>query len=86
MGRTNPTHRDLIRATESRWSDYRRALRHDDQPHYDRLFDHARAHADAGGYLNHQFVEIPILISIALEQEKRITSLENRMDVDEFGE
>ncbi len=76
----------MIRATESRWSDYRRALRHDDQPHYDRLFDHARAHADAGGYLNHQFVEIPILISIALEQEKRITSLENRMDVDEFGE
>ncbi len=76
----------MVRATESRWSDYRRALRHGDQPYFDQLFEHARAHADAGGYLNHQSVEIPILFSIALEQEKRITSLENRMDIDEFVE
>ncbi|QCJ47233.1 hypothetical protein [Haloprofundus sp. MHR1] len=86
MGRTNPTYRDMVRATENRWSDYRRALRHGDQPYFDQLFEHARAHADAGGYLNHQFVEIPILLSIALEQEKRIASLEKRMAVDEFVE
>ncbi|MFC6733870.1 MULTISPECIES: hypothetical protein [unclassified Haladaptatus] len=80
MGRTNPTYRDLVRGTETRWQDYRRALRRDDQPHFDRLFEHARAHADAGGFLNHQFVELPILLSIALEQEKELARLRERLD------
>lgn len=66
----------IQRTIEDRWSDYRRALRRQDKPHFDRLFEHASAHADASGYLNHQTPEIPILISILLEQEKRIASLE----------
>ncbi|WP_129113175.1 hypothetical protein [Halegenticoccus tardaugens] len=86
MGRTNPTYRDVIRTTEGRWADYRRALRRRDRPHFDRLFEHARAHADAGGYLNHQFVELPILLSVALEQEKRIASLEARLETRGDGE
>lgn len=80
MGRTNPTYRDLVRATEERWSDYRRALRCGDQPHFDRLFEHARGHADAAGYLNHQSVEIPILVSIVLEQQKELAELRDRLD------
>ncbi len=65
---------------ESRWDDYRRALRHADQEVFDRLFEHARTHADASGLQNHQFVEIPALVSIALEQQKRIDDLEDRLD------
>ncbi|WP_101296500.1 hypothetical protein [Halegenticoccus soli] len=86
MGRTNPTYRDAVRATEDRWADYRRALRRRDRPHFDRLFEHARAHADAGGYLNHQFAEILILVSVALEQERRIASLEERLEARGDGE
>lgn len=59
MGRTNPTYRDALRAMESRWEDYRRALRRADQQVFDRLFEAARVHADASGLQNHQFVEIP---------------------------
>lgn len=80
MGRTNTTYRDLLRATESRWQEYRRALRYDDQGVFDRLFEYARAHADASGLQNHQFVEIPALISMVIEQQKQIEDLEDRLD------
>lgn len=78
MGRTNRTYRDLVRGTETRWTPYRRALRRRDKAHFDRLFEDARAHADAGGYLNHRTVEIPILVSVVLEHQKRLTELEAR--------
>ena len=80
MGRTNTTYRDLLRAMESRWQEYRRALRHADQVVFDRLFEYARAHADASGLQNHQFVEIPALISMVIEQQKQIEDLEDRLD------
>ena len=80
MGRTNTTYRDLLQAMESRWSEYRRALRHADQDVFDRLFEFACAHADASGVQNHQFVEIPALISMVIEQQKQIEDLEDRLD------
>ncbi|ODR83382.1 hypothetical protein BG842_09695 [Haladaptatus sp. W1] len=80
MGRTNPTYRDALRTMESRWKHYRRALRHADQEVFDRLFEHARAHADASGFQNDQFVEIPALVSMLLEQQKHIDDLEDRLD------
>ncbi|WP_136592185.1 hypothetical protein [Salinigranum halophilum] len=85
MGRTNPTYRDTIRGLEDQWQPYRRALRADDQPHFDRLFEHARAHADASGYLNHQLAEVPLLISVVLEQERRLCELEQAVDEAEGG-
>lgn len=80
MGRTNPTYRDSIRGVEAQWQPYRRALRQSDQSHFDRLFEHARAHADASGYLNHQLVEVPLLVSVVLEQERRLCELERVVD------
>ncbi|KZN23262.1 hypothetical protein A4G99_14555 [Haladaptatus sp. R4] len=79
MGRTNSTYRELLRATESRWGDYRRALRRADQGVFDRLFEYSRAHADASGFLNHQLVEIPALVSMLIEQQKRLDDLEDRL-------
>ncbi|WP_049931014.1 hypothetical protein [Halosimplex carlsbadense] len=80
MGRTNPTFRDTLRALEDRWSDYRRALRRGDQPYFDRLFTHAREHADASGLLNHQDPMAPVLVSIALEQQRAIERLQSRVE------
>ena len=79
MGRTNPTYRDLLRATEERWAAYRRALRRRDQPRFDRLFAYARNHADAAGTLNHQDRLAPVLMSVALEQERRLDESEERV-------
>lgn len=80
MGRTNPTFRDTLRATEERWGDYRRGLRREDQPRFDALFEYAAAHADASSYLNHETPMEALLFSVALEQEARIDDLERRLD------
>ena len=79
MGRTNPTYRDTLRAIEDRWSPYRRTLRRRDQPRFDQLFVYARNHADAAGMLNHEDRFAPLLVSIAIEQERRIDELEARV-------
>jgi hypothetical protein len=76
MGRTNPTHRDALRATETRWADYRRALRRRDREHLDALFEHARAHADAGGYRNHPEPMVSVLVAALVEHERRLAELE----------
>lgn len=80
MGRTNPTFRDALRAIEDRWGEYRRALRHRDQPHFDQLFTYAREHADASGLLNHHHPLLPALFSIDLEQETRLDAHDERLD------
>jgi hypothetical protein len=80
LGRTNPTYRDTIRALEDNWGEYRRALRRVDKPHFDRLFEHGRTHADAAGYLNHQEPETAFLLSVILEQEKQLQLLEKRVE------
>lgn len=79
MGRTNPTYRDTLAAVEKRWADYRRGLRRRDQPRLDRLFDHAREHADAAGLLNHPEPLWPALIGMALEQEARLDAQAERL-------
>lgn len=80
MGRTNPTYRDLLSATETRWEDYRRTLRRRDQRRFERLFVYARDHADAAGMLNHEDRLATVLMSIALEQERRLDELERRVE------
>jgi hypothetical protein len=86
LGRTNPTFRNILEALKSRWSDYRRALRRQDQPHFDRLFEYADAHADEAGYLNTDDPMDPVLFAMLLEQQKRIAELESRVSELEAAE
>jgi len=78
MGRTNPTYRDLLGETEDRWTEYRRTLRRRDRDRFDRLFAYARNHADAAGTLNHRDRLATVLMSVALEQERRLDESEER--------
>jgi hypothetical protein len=86
MGRTNPTFRDTLTALERQWRPYRHALRRRDQPYFDRLFEHAYAHADAAGHLNATDPVIPVLVSIALAQERQIDTLRGRVAALEAAE
>jgi hypothetical protein len=79
MGRTNPTFRDRLDRLRGEFGDYRRALRRRDKPHFDALFEHARAHADACGYLNYDSPVVAVLLSVAVEQEAHIADLEDRV-------
>lgn len=85
MGRTNPTCRDALRALERRWRPYRRALRRRDQPHFDALFAHGHARADAAGVLNHDDPVVPLLVAALLDHERRLAALDGEGDAVGFA-
>jgi len=76
MGRTVPTFVQLIQQAAERWKKFRRALRREDQPHFDRLFVSVRCYTQAATYQCHDNPMEAILLSIALDQEKRLHAIE----------
>ena len=76
MGRTVPTFVQLIQEAAEHWKKFRRALRREDQPHFDRLFTRVRCYTQAATYQCNDNPMEAIMLSIALDQEKRITRLE----------
>ncbi len=77
MGRTVPTFRQLIEDAMARWSKFRRALRREDQEYFDRVFRRVRSYTQAATYQASDNPMEAILLSIALDQEKRLDALEH---------
>jgi len=77
MGRTVPTFRQLVDDTIARWAKFRRALRREDQEYFDRLFRRVRSYTQAATYQASDNPMEAILLSIALDQEKRLDALEH---------
>ena len=80
MGRTNPTYRDFLGRFEGRCQPFRRALRREAKPAYDRVFEHAQQHADAAGYLNSTDPEMAVLISVLVAQQREIQELRSEVE------
>lgn len=78
MGRTVPTFVQLIDDAAARWSKFRRALRREDQEHFDRLFRSVRSYTQAATYQCHNNPMEAILLSIALDLEKRLWTIEHQ--------
>lgn len=76
MGRTVPTFRQLIDDTAQRWSKFRRALRREEQTHFDRLFQRVRQYTQAATYQCNDNPMEAVLLAIALDQETRLSRLE----------
>lgn len=72
LGRTNPTFRQVLRRLENEWDDYKRALRLEDQKHFENLFKKADRNADAASHMNHFEPFNSFLLSVILEQEKEL--------------
>ncbi len=85
MGRTVPTFRQLIDDAIARWSKFRRALRREDQEYFDRLFRRVRSYTQAATYQASDNPMEAILLSIALDQEKRLDALERAAQPPEAG-
>jgi hypothetical protein len=85
MGRTVPTFRQLIDDSIARWSKFRRALRREDQEYFDRLFRRVRLYTQAATYQASDNPMEAILLSIALDQEKRLDALERAAQPPETG-
>jgi hypothetical protein len=75
MGRTLPPFSQLIESERRAWAPFRRALRKDDQAAFDRLFDCAKLHVQAGVYLSRPWPFEVIAMAILLEQHKRLEQL-----------
>jgi hypothetical protein len=83
MGRTLPPFSQLIEQERRAWAPFKRALRKEDQATFDRLFDYAKLHVQAGAYLSRPWPFEVIAMAILLEQQKRLERVLTRIEA--FG-
>lgn len=79
MGRTLATFTQLVQQEIDSWRRYRRALRREDQQALDALFAAARHHAPAGAYLARETPFDVMLLSMLLEQQKAMLTLQQKV-------
>ncbi|MFX1502384.1 MAG: hypothetical protein ACFFDH_15595 [Promethearchaeota archaeon] len=79
MGRTVPSFRPALEHEIESWKDFKRALRPEEQKIFDKLMNFARIHADAGSLSARPMLSEVLFISFAVEQEKRIEALEEKV-------
>ncbi len=80
MGRTVLPYSHVWEEERSRWLKFRRALRREDQVHFDRLFELARLQLQAGVYASNPWPLESMLLSMLLEHEKALSALEARLE------
>jgi hypothetical protein len=79
MGRTVLPYSHVWEAERSRWLKFRRALRREDQVQFDRLFELARLHLQAGVYASNPWPLESMLLSMLLEHQKTLSDLNERL-------
>lgn len=72
MGQTVPAFSQLINAEPRRWAPFKRALPKADQAAFDRLFDCAKLHIQAGVMVSRPWPFETIALAVLLEHQKRI--------------
>jgi len=79
MGRTVPSFRPALEHEIESWKNFKRALRPEEQKIFNKLMNYARIHADAGSMSARPMLSEVLFISFAVEQEKKIEMLEERV-------
>ncbi|MFX1390717.1 MAG: hypothetical protein ACFE9Z_11685 [Promethearchaeota archaeon] len=79
MGRTVPSFRPALESEIESWKSFKRALRSEEQKIFDKLMNFARIHADAGSISARPMLSEVLFISFAVEQEKKIEMLEEKV-------
>jgi 3-methyladenine DNA glycosylase/8-oxoguanine DNA glycosylase len=80
MGKTLPPFSQLIEGERRRWSPFKRALPKADQPLFDRLFDCAKLHIQAGVMVARPWPFETLVMAIVLEQQKQVERLQSLLD------
>jgi hypothetical protein len=80
MGKTLPPFSQLIEAERRRWMPFKRALPKADQVMFDRLFDGAKLHIQAGVMVSRPWPFETILMAIVLEQHKQLERAERLLE------
>jgi hypothetical protein len=76
VGKTVESYRLALDAELQSWSGFVKALRTDDREAFERLTDACRNHASAGSNATRPEVFEAMVMSVLLEQEKRLIRLE----------
>jgi hypothetical protein len=80
MGKTLPPFSSLIEQERRRWVPFKKALPKADQSMFDRLFDCAKVHIQAGVMVARPWAFETIVMAIVLEQQKQVERLESLLD------
>jgi hypothetical protein len=80
MGKTLPPFSQLIEYERRRWAPLKRTLPKPDQALFDRLFDCAKLHIQAGVMVARPWPFETIIMAIVLEQQKRLERLLSLLD------
>jgi hypothetical protein len=80
MGKTLPPFSHLIEYERRRWAPFKRALPKADQPIFDRLFDCAKLHIQAGVMVARPWPFETIVMAVLLEQQKQLERVQSLLD------
>jgi hypothetical protein len=80
MGKTLPPVSQLIEQERRRWAPLKRALPKADQAIFDRLFDCAKLHIQAGVMVARPWPFETIVMAVLLEQQKQVERLQSLLD------
>lgn len=80
MGRTVLPVAQIIQQERDEWAKFRRVLRKEDQRALDDMFDLAKYHSPAFAYASRPVTIEPIFMSILLEHQKTIATLQRRIE------
>jgi hypothetical protein len=80
MGKRLPPFSAPIEEERRRWMPFKKALPKADQPIFDRLFDCAKLHIQAGVMVSRPWPFETTVMAILLEQEKRIEHLMRQLE------
>jgi hypothetical protein len=82
MGRTNSTYRNHLDSFIDRFRPFKQALRKENKPYLDSLWEKAHEFAHAGSYMNSGNPGLPALISIMLGLQREIEK--NRKELEKL--
>jgi hypothetical protein len=80
MGKTVESYRLALDTEVQTWNGFAKALRMDDKEAFEQMIDACRNHASAGSNATRPEMFEPMVMSILLEQQKKLTRLEKQLD------
>ena len=81
MGKTVESYRIALDIEIQNWSGFAKALRNDDREAFEQILDACRNYASAGSNATRPVLFEAMAMSILLFQEKKLTKLENELNV-----
>ena len=80
MGKTVPSYRMALEDEIHRWDGFAKTLRIEDKVAFDALMDACRSYASAGSNATQPLLFEPMVISILLSLQKKLSKVEKELD------